>query len=181
MLFTTSHSTKKCHNLLIDYALVGDIKDIKDIADRNRDSLGFIVRSAVSGSIEKKEVLIARYRKEVVGFLIFHQRRDSQVTIYDICVKLEFRRRQIGKRLIEELILESRRNHKSIIKLKCPDGLSANFFYEGIGFKLTGKEPGKKRRLNIWQIDIQKNEENKIMYNCFKLKEIIVPFTREGL
>ncbi|HPZ07069.1 MAG TPA: GNAT family N-acetyltransferase [Candidatus Eremiobacteraeota bacterium] len=139
---------------MVKYATSEHLDQIKVIADKNRDSLGFIIRSAVVKAIDNKEVFVALYNDNVVGFLIFHLRKDQQATLYDICISKNFRGRSVGKKLAKRLIVEAKKHNKLYIQLKCPENLPSNEFYKALNFELVGKETGKKRNLNIWKLSI---------------------------
>ncbi|OQA17397.1 MAG: GTP cyclohydrolase FolE2 [bacterium ADurb.Bin363] len=145
---------EKIRKVVVKYATSEHLDQIKVIADKNRDSLGFIIRSAVVKAIDNKEVFVALYNDNVVGFLIFHLRKDQQATLYDICISKNFRGRSVGKKLAKRLIVEAKKHNKLYIQLKCPENLPSNEFYKALNFELVGKETGKKRNLNIWKLSI---------------------------
>jgi ribosomal protein S18 acetylase RimI-like enzyme len=132
-----------------------DIGCIKLIAAANKDAIGFVLRPALMEAIQRNELIVAVARNgRVLGFVNYHHRRDKQTTIYEICIKAKHRGLGIGSHLIQALVEESKALGKKKILLKCPETLQANQFYKKLKFENITKEDGKKRKLNIWQIDL---------------------------
>ena len=63
-----------------------DIDAIKKIADANRDTLGFVLRSALQKGIERGWVLVTTDNNTITGFVHFRLRKDAQITIFEICI-----------------------------------------------------------------------------------------------
>ena len=132
---------------IIRTARIEDITAVKRIADSNKREIGFIVRPILEASIESGELLVAHEENgEVIGFLRWHRRRDGWSTIYEICVRADFRGLGIGKCLLNHI--------PRPIRLKCPVDNDANVFYERLGLTHTETESGRKRKLNIWMLTI---------------------------
>jgi len=131
-------------------ATLTDIDAIKEIADKNRDSIGFLIRPAIEASISKSECLVNITDDKIVGFVRYHIRKDGICKIYEIVISKEYRRRGLGKSMIRSIKLSNRRLLP--IELKCPVDLDANIFYSSIDFKLISIDRGKKRLLNTWQL-----------------------------
>ncbi len=120
-----------------------DLSAIEQIAYRNKDSLGFILRCIIKASTEAGELFVAcKEDGEVIGFIRWHRRRDGWIIIYEICVRRDFRGEGVGRLLLEKV--------PKPIRLKCPQDNESNKFYEHLGFTLAGQEAGRKRALNIW-------------------------------
>jgi len=151
-----------------------DIIAVKKIADENRSSLGFILRSTIEKQIENRELLVCEHNNEVVGFISFHSRLDGWVTIYDLCIEKLYRGKGFGKKLVEIVEEQAYKEGQIGIRLKCPIDLPANDFYAHIGFKKVNVEKGKKRSINIWEKEI-----NKVRYHSqsYSSAVIIGPFT----
>ncbi|NES17894.1 MAG: GNAT family N-acetyltransferase [Symploca sp. SIO3E6] len=103
-------------------------------------------KSAASGCLE---VL------KDIGFAHFHHRRDGQTTIYSIAVVPECQGLGWGRLLFYRVLCSSIEAGCNRIFVKCPVDLKANSFYERLGFKLIGTDPGKKRPLNCWEYKIK--------------------------
>ncbi|DAD54728.1 TPA: acetyltransferase [Thermocrinis Great Boiling Spring virus] len=131
---------------MIRKAKLEDLEEIKAIADKNRNELGFSPRGMFVEHIKRNEVYVAEYSGKVVGFVCFHHCRDGWTTIYKICVDKEYRRKGFGKALLKAVENEAQK-----IRLKCPAEIEANNFYATQGYICTGVEKGKKRHIAIWK------------------------------
>lgn len=129
-----------------------DLDAIKALADANKASLGFVLRPALAAGIERGWLLIAERAGQVIGFVHYRHRQDSQTTLYEICVDEASRRNGVGRSLVQALSAESQALGKACIRLKAPVDLSANEFYQQTGFALVNVHQGKRRQLNVWEI-----------------------------
>lgn len=145
-------------NITIRKANENDLDAIKTLADAHRVELGFVRRPTLLEAIRRGEIIIAQNSKHIAGFVHYHHRRDTQTTLYDIAVKPDYRLAGIGKTLIYALISEAQTLGKQTILLKCPEELSANAFYASLGFERWQDDPGKRRRLIVWKLDIKAGE-----------------------
>ena len=128
------------------------LRQIKEIADANKESVGFVLRPALLEAIQRDELFVAIARNgRILGFANYHHRLDENTTIYELCVKQKHRGNGLGRQLIEAIIVESKALGKQQIRLKCPISLEANQFYKRVGFQQIAVEAGKKRKLNVWE------------------------------
>ncbi|MYH83263.1 GNAT family N-acetyltransferase [Candidatus Poribacteria bacterium] len=134
----------------IRYARETDVAGAKDLADRHRVELGFIREAVLREAQQKKWLLVAVQDEQVVGFANFRIRQDKNATLYDIVIDEPYRKQKIGKRLVQRLTWLVNIAGGEHIRLKCPQSLPANAFYEKLQFTRTGTEIGKKRHLNVW-------------------------------
>jgi ribosomal protein S18 acetylase RimI-like enzyme len=132
-------------------ATVNDLHDIKHLADSNRSTIGFVVRSALSASIEQDWLQVVIQKQKLVGFVHFRHRLDGWTTVYEICVDAAFRRQAIGTQLLKSLQHECFTRQGYGIRLKCPVGSDANAFYSSLGWRNTGQVAGKRRALIVWE------------------------------
>ncbi|NPV62500.1 MAG: GNAT family N-acetyltransferase [Methanotrichaceae archaeon] len=139
--------------MLIKKATIDDLEGIKLLADKNRNELGFVLNSALVRSINRGELIIA-LDETIVGFLEYHHRKDCQTTIYHFVIEENYRLRGISKILLNFLIRECESQGMRYVFLKCPADLNANNIYPKLGFKNVGLEGGKKRKLNLWNLNI---------------------------
>lgn len=143
-------------------AKIQDLTVIKRLADENTTTLGFVLRPALVAGIERGWLLVAeRSNEEVVGFVHYRHRRDSQTTLYEICVQQHHRLQGIGIALVSALSAEASALGKTQIRLKAPADIVANNFYRAVGFTLAGTEPGRKRNLNIWNYALSDRESER--------------------
>ncbi len=142
-------------------AEIQDLAAIKQLADDNRPTLGFVLRPALLAGIKQGWLLIAEQTNgELLGFIHYRHRRDMQTTLYEICVVQSFRRRGVGRALVKALAREAAQLRKNCIQLRAPVGIAANAFYQMTGFALDRTESGRKRQLNVWRYPIFHREDD---------------------
>ena len=124
---------------------------IKVIADSFRKELGFTNIRVIEDQLAKNEIIFI----ENIGFISFHFRKDNQSTIYEIAISREHQRKKYGTLLFRKLLIKAIEKGKKFIKLKVPeDNENAFKFYESLNFKFIKIEEGKKRKLHVYQYDI---------------------------
>ena len=138
--------------VLVRRAGDGDLGAVKRIADANKLALGFVTRATLAAGMRHGWLAVAESAGQVVGFVHYRHRKDSQTTLYEICVVEDWRRKGVGHLLLRALVAECASLQKASLRLKCPQDLQANKFYERLGFLLAGTESGKVRTLNVWEL-----------------------------
>jgi N-acetylglutamate synthase-like GNAT family acetyltransferase len=136
-------------------AIASDLDIVNALASSHKKELGFVRKVTLANSIMHQELTLAQTDGQVVGFVRYHHRLDTQTTLYDIVVSPTARLAGIGKALIGSLANEASLLGKKTVVLKCPSELDANNFYSHIGFVRWEEEPGKKRSLIIWQLSLK--------------------------
>ncbi len=140
---------------LVRQAEAQDIPACKAIADAHRDSLGFIVAAVFADSIRRNQLLVAERDGRVVGFMRYNHRiRGSETALYDICVADSAQHQGIGRLLVENLIASCRLHGRQTIVVRCPENMPANAFYARLGFQRVRVEPGRRRTLVLWRLDL---------------------------
>ena len=137
-----------------------DIDGLKIIADYHNDLLGWVPRSAYEQKLEDNEIFVAEKKDKIVGFVDYHHRRDYTTTLHKIAVAEDHFGQGIGRRLVEALINECRNNNFLAITTKCLEESISNKFFQSVGFILIMTEPGKKRAINLYKIQLE--ESNKL-------------------
>jgi ribosomal protein S18 acetylase RimI-like enzyme len=134
-----------------------DVAACKAIADDHRAELGFLTHAVFVEAVSRGRLLVAAVSDGLpAGFVRFNHRvRGSETALYDICVARTEQRRGIGRLLVEALAVICHAADRSTIVLRCPDGLPANGFYERLGFRQSGIEAGRRRRLVVWRLTIE--------------------------
>lgn len=135
-----------CLKSRVVFAQTEDLFPIKLLADAHRQELGFVNRAVLAKAITDQEIL---YLPE--GFLHFHHRRNKISTLYHLCVAPTQRRQGIGRQLLLAWSEHSRNCGITTLRLKCPLDSTANGFYSRLGFSRVDIEPGKHRRLVVWE------------------------------
>ena len=141
---------KDIQPVTIRHARPEDVAGAKVVTDRHKDELGFLRTSVLHEAQRRGWLLVAVKDEEVIGFANFRIRQDNNATLYDIVVDKPYRKRNVGKRLIQRLTWLVNVAGGEHIRLKCPQSLPANTFYEKLQFTRMGTETGKKRHLNVW-------------------------------
>ncbi len=137
-------------NVRVRKARADDLDAVKALADANKASLGFVLRPVLAAGIQRDWLLVAERAGQVIGFVHYRHRQDSQTTLYEICVDEASRRNGVGQSLVQALAIESQALGKAFIRLKSPTDLPANDFYRRLGFVLTDVQQGRRRQLNVW-------------------------------
>lgn len=100
-----------------------------------------MIFAALSEAAEKGELLLVGG-----GLCHFHQRKDRTVTIREILVLPTYRRRGIGRRLVERAC-----NDAVKAVARCPADLPSNGFWKQLGFQLMKTETTRTgRKVNVW-------------------------------
>jgi hypothetical protein len=73
------------------------------------------------------------------GFLRYHRRRDGWHTVYEVVSEAP----GMGRALLEAV--------PRPVRLKCPEGQPANGFYRHLGGAPVRVDPGRRRRLVVWE------------------------------
>ena len=142
-------SNSQAAGMVIRQAGHNDIPAIKSIADREKDSLGFVNRGALTRAVERGELLIVAVGDEAIGFCHFYRRRDRMVTLYHLAVERTWRGCGAGRALLVHLHEQASAEGHLIIRLRCPTDLPANGFYARFGYRAVATLPGKARALNV--------------------------------
>lgn len=138
---------KEVKKFKIRYAKSKDIDAIKAIADSNSKSIGLVLRPALEEAAENKKLIVAVDENgTVLGFCNYNiRKKDDVLVIYEICVDTMYRKNGIAECMIKKL-------PKPIVA-KCPVDNESNKFYKRVGFELIRVDEGKKRKLNVWELD----------------------------
>lgn len=126
--------------VVVRLATEKDIPQIKKITDVDKKWLGFVSRAWMGASIAKGELHVVVVNSTVAGFIRFHKRRDEVVTIYEICIAKDFRRRGLGQQLIS--VLGDR-----YLRLKCHQDNPACDFYKSLSFEVVGTFTSKRGKV----------------------------------
>jgi len=132
-----------------------DLPSVKRLAAGDSYALGFVLRSALVQAIEEKRIVVAEAFGMLIGFQeYYHRKRDGQTTLYHKCVAPPFRRHGVGTALVNAVVKESRQMGRHFLLLKCPEDLPSNGFHKNYGFRFVGVERGRRRKLNVWRLDL---------------------------
>jgi ribosomal protein S18 acetylase RimI-like enzyme len=138
-----------------------DAPAVRALSEDSQDELGAISqhRHWLTRQIDTGDVFVAETSEgELVGFVVFDHHpltEHEHTTIYYLCIHSTYRRRGIGKSLMETLAADARLFGNKRLTLKCPTQLPANHFYQSIGYTLEGSETHNEGGLlNVWTLSL---------------------------
>lgn len=152
MHFLPRHITQ---NLLqrrfrIRCATDADIAACDHIARQYPHELAFVRKASLQRGVDNQSLHVAALPDYgVVGFALFHRRRDGWQTVYDLAVDRRFAGLSIGRNLLYSVPCP--------IRLKVTsDNTRANRFYQQAGMSLASTESGRNRTLNVYEMRVLK-------------------------
>ena len=151
--------------ITIRLARAVDVQGAKQIADGCKQELGFVNIAVLREAQSRGWLLVAVawdddiQAENIVGFANFRLRKDRNATLYDLAVQNQYRKNGVGTRLLSELIRRVHVAGGTHVRLKCPEELPANTFYQRSRFQHVETVAGKKRRLNVWYYHIPQTHQ----------------------
>jgi len=132
-------------------AIIEDKPGILHIAHQYGKELGYVHPVALAEHIQRGTVLVAERGNTLLGFVDYHQPQRGEnkgfSAIYHLAVEKRQREQGIGRALLYAVPCP--------IRLKCTvDNDRANAFYKDAGMMPYRVIPGKKRDLNLWQMNV---------------------------
>jgi ribosomal-protein-alanine N-acetyltransferase len=92
--------------------------------------------------VECARSFLAEVDGRIAGYILFWLVSD-EVDIHNVAVHKDFRRRGLGRSLLEKVVLEARRRRSSRVTLEVrKSNLPAQKLYESMGFAVTGVRKG---------------------------------------
>jgi len=129
-----------------------DVPLLARLASASKKELGFILYPQYFEAIKHESLITAWEEEKLVGFVLFHHRRDEQTTLSYLCVDQNTRRKGIGNMLVARTVLAAHQAGKHCVSLKAIETIDANKFYRAQGFVLSATVQGKKSRMNVWKL-----------------------------
>jgi ribosomal protein S18 acetylase RimI-like enzyme len=129
---------------MIRLAKESDLVRIKQIANQNREFIGFVMNVALKESIGKNSLLVYEKDNTILGFVHFHKRLDGWNTLHELVVDKNYQGQGIGKELYVCVPLPMRLKTTT-------DNIYAQKFYELNGMTKVRVEQGKKRELIVFE------------------------------
>jgi len=144
-------------DVLIRKAQAKDKNAVNQIAKSHYKELGYVRTGEIEQAIKRGHLIVAELLGRIVGFQEYRHLKDKPVTtLYHKAVVPEYRRRGIGKKLVQFVRNEAKTIGIKELSVKCVEDLPANIFHKKCGFELTRKIPGKRRSLNAYSLKIDK-------------------------
>lgn len=122
-------------------------EEAAELLQDHAEELGFVNKARV----EDSSLYVERREGEIAGAaLVDHLKTASMSWLRDIAVAESYRRKGVGKSLVEKIREDS---PHPVLKAKCPVDLEANKFYSRTGWELEETiEVEDGRDLNVWLI-----------------------------
>ena len=98
-------------DILVRHTVQFDLGKVKQLADENRDWLGFVMRSTLAFGFENQWLLVEAHQGHLLRCAHYHHRQDTQTTRYEMCVQVQVRKQGIGKALALALRAQVQRKH----------------------------------------------------------------------
>ena len=97
------------------------IKEINKLADANRKTLGFLKRPVYKQRANNPGILVAFINETMVGYLLWSVNKKKRcANLRHLCIKPEYRGKQIAK-MLNNALVELARNCSREIRLECKD------------------------------------------------------------
>lgn len=129
---------------MIRRAEENDLDRIKQIANQNREFIGFVMKVALKEAIKNDSLFVYEDNNKILGFVHFHKRRDGWNTLHELVVDKHYHKQGIGKALFSCV--------PTPIRLKTTvDNFHAMAFYTFNGMTHIRNEEGKKRSLAVFE------------------------------
>ena len=142
-------------DLQIRYATLRDTKFIDHLQKKNAEDLSFYPVGVFEREIENQRILVALVNAEPAGYL-YHGaiKLDYPLKIHQACIQYDLRGNWYGAGLCGFLEDLASIGGSRFISLRCGSDISANTFWQNMGYKCVQITPGGIRRMrdiNVWQ------------------------------
>ena len=132
---------------------------VREFADQNRSALGFLTKATFEEKAWGNKLWVATDDKtvECVGYLLFGGIFPS-LKIFQLFVSPSHRQQGIGRRLVGQLAETGEAGNYLSIWVRVAADLSANKFWEHLGFNWVRQEPGgisTRRTINVRIRDLE--------------------------
>tara|TARA_R100000655_G_scaffold107647_1_gene158362 strand:+ start:73 stop:690 length:618 start_codon:yes stop_codon:yes gene_type:complete len=140
--------------LEIKYASRNDLTYIDHLQKKNSNDLSFYPGVVFEREVDKERILLALVNKQHAGYL-YHGKMamDCALRIHQACIEYDLRGNWYGAGLVKFLEDLGKINHIGSISLRCGSDISANRFWELMGFSCIDIQPGgvsRMRDINVW-------------------------------
>lgn len=146
------------NHVLIRKAQIGDKNAINEITRSHYKELGYVRAGEIEHAIKRGNLVVAELLGKIIGFQEYRHLKTQPLTrLYHKAVIPKYRRRGIGRKLVQFVMNEAKSIGMKELSLKCVEDLPANIFHKRCGFRLTGKLSGKRRSLNVYSLGINES------------------------
>lgn len=133
------------------------VAEVSRAADSDKEALGFLPQTVFVEAAEQGKLWVAVAGSHYAGHMLF-TRRFPVIQIFQVFVLPQFRRRGVGRIMLNQLVHDAESQSYLIVNAKVADDLEANRFWEAQGFFVVRPIPGgtarnrkillRERRLN---------------------------------
>jgi hypothetical protein len=175
-LFAGQSLTVTAHDEMVDgvacrVAAHVDAPYIIDLQNKNRESIGFLPKMAITERIDKGRCFIGLLHGEPFGYLLFDIGVE-RVNVLQACIQYDARRRLYGAALYQWGVAKWDTGR---VRLKCAADLESNLFWQSMGLVCVGVVDGGKRRgrkINVWNHHLRPELfEPRLITPAFQLRE----------
>ena len=136
---------------------VVQVDRVRSLADQNTEALGFLPERAYTEAALKGHLWIAtdKTKQRILGYLLFGGTFPN-LKVFQVYVCPKFRGQHIAPTLIEKLKDYGQKHNFMNIKAKVASELSANKFWQSMGFRIIDQSPGKTagRTNNLYCLEL---------------------------
>ena len=140
--------------LEIRYAVNNDLNYIDHLQKKNGEDLSLYPKVVFEREVENDRILLALVNKQHAGYLYHGSiRGDKPLKIHQACIEYDLRGNWYGAGLVGTLEDMGKLSYAHGISLRCGSDISANSFWELMGFKCIDIQEGGVRRMrdiNVW-------------------------------
>ena len=132
------------------------VDQIRELADGNRASLGFLPASAYTEAAMKGHLWIAidKSTKRLRGHLLLGG-RYPHLKVFQVHVLPEYRSEGVGAKLVGELKEYGEDSSWLTIRSRVASNLEANKFWQGCGFRIVRQIPRRSNRtINLYEFEL---------------------------
>lgn len=144
------------------------VKEVNELADANSRTLGFLPRPVYKQRAKDPGILVAFIDQNMVGYLMWSiNTKKRTAKLLHLCIKPEYRGRQIAKLLNNELI-KLARNYSREIRLECKDNYGIDEMWRALGYSSIFEKPAKMKgdTLKVWSIQFA-NSTLPSIFSCY--------------
>lgn len=141
-------------------AQLDHLTPVYEIQAANKEYIGFYPISVFEREAEQKRLKVAVLDGEVLGYCFFGS-PHGDLRIHQLCVREDWRRKNIARRLVAEIEVEMEHKGTWAIIAKCGSDMKAtNAFWEAMNYKCMDVREGgssRGRKINVWRKEIHKH------------------------
>jgi len=121
------------------------VDDVINLSKRHQSTLGQLPFEAFHVAADARQLLVARHKDELAGYVLFRvRRRPPAVMLTQLCTSEEFTRRGVARALVDAIVAE----HPNTPGLgaRCRNDYPAHAAWPSLGFYPRGERPGQSRQ-----------------------------------